>query len=54
LGDWFTGLSETPSDLAFDCTAPGVRPSFSPATRVGVFPFVQLGNPLDFPLWSNK
>jgi hypothetical protein len=38
-GDWLVGFSDMLSSLAFDGTAPGVRPSFSPATRVGVFSF---------------
>lgn len=36
-GDWFVGLSDTPSSEALARTASSVRPSFSPITRVGVF-----------------
>jgi hypothetical protein len=38
-GDRFGGASEIPCSDAFDCTARGVRPSFTPITRVGVFSF---------------
>lgn len=38
-GDWFVGLKLTFSWLAFDDTASGVLPSFSPITLVGVFCF---------------
>lgn len=36
-GDWFVGFKLTPSSDAWDSTAPSVRPSLSPITRVGVF-----------------
>lgn len=40
-GDWFVGLRLTPISEAWDATAPGVRPSLSPITRVGVFSFAK-------------
>jgi hypothetical protein len=36
-GDWFGGLRLMFSSDALFATAPAVRPSFSPITRVGVF-----------------
>lgn len=36
-GDWFVGLRLTPISEACDSTAPSVRPSLRPMTRVGVF-----------------
>mgnify|MGYP007068281899 CR=1 FL=1 len=36
-GDWLVGFSETPSSLALERTAFGLRPSFNAMGRVGVF-----------------
>jgi len=36
------GLSDSPISDALACTASGVRPSFKPATRVGVFCFASV------------
>src|SRR5437868_3207862 len=40
-GLWFVGFNETCCFVACERTAPSVRPSLSPITRVGVFPFAR-------------
>jgi hypothetical protein len=37
-GDWFGGFNEIPFSAALLRTPPSGRPSFTPMTRVGVFP----------------